>query len=80
LNRTLHILFNERGGGYGCGSCGRSGLSGGQSTVPPREYVSIAFATASSLASPPTNPPRTTKLYDRTTDERTLDEIERIVI
>jgi hypothetical protein len=26
------------------------------------------------------NPPRTTKLYDRTSDEITLDEVERIAI
>ena len=30
--------------------------------------------------SPPTSRPKTTKLYDRTSDQITLDEIERIAI
>ena len=30
--------------------------------------------------SPPTNRPKTTKLYDRTSDQITLDEVERIII
>jgi hypothetical protein len=46
---------------------------------PSREWPGRFFARQYESRTPKP-PPRTTKLYDRTSDEITLDEVERIAI
>ena len=58
------------------GLCGGGGMQGQMPTYLSERFPTEVRATAIAFCLSP----RTTKLYDRTGDEITLDEVERITI